>query len=218
MRQRVLLFAPWVDKLILIVAALIVGGVLYTVVLIALLTSPTTTSGRYQPVQPVPYSHAMHPGGLGIDCRYCHIGVEQGAFAVVPPTQVCMNCHSHIRTTSPKLALVRESAATGMPVEWVRVHDLPDFVYFNHSAHVTRGIGCVSCHGRIDKMERVYQFAPLNMGWCLACHRHPERFLRPKEQVTTMDWTPDGDQFELGRRLVQEYGIKPSTDCYTCHR
>ena len=129
-----------------------------------------------------------------------------------------MNCHAHIKVTSEKLALVRESFASGMPVRWVRVHDLPDFVYFNHSAHVTRGIGCVSCHGRIDKMEEVYQYSPLSMGWCLDCHRQPERYLRPQESVTSMDWKADGDQLELGRRLKEEQGINPSTDCYTCHR
>jgi menaquinone reductase, multiheme cytochrome c subunit len=218
MQKKVLLFPAWVDKLARIAAVLVVGGLVYTVVLVAYATSPTTTSTGYQPKQPVPYSHALHAGQLGIDCRYCHIGAERGAFAVVPPTEVCMNCHTRVRATSDKLAPVRESFATGLPVEWVRVHDLPDFVYFNHSAHVTRGIGCVTCHGRIDKMEEVYQFAPLNMGWCLECHKNPEKYLRPKEFVTKMDWEPDGDQLELGRRLKEEYGINPSTDCYTCHR
>jgi menaquinone reductase, multiheme cytochrome c subunit len=218
MKNSTPLFAAWVDKLVLIVIALGAGGLVYAVALVAYATAPATTSTGYQPKQPVPYSHALHAGQLGLDCRYCHIGVERGAFAVVPPTEVCMNCHTRVRAASDKLAPVRQSYATGMPVEWVRVHDLPDFVYFNHSAHVTRGIGCVSCHGRVDKMAEVYQYAPLSMGWCLDCHRSPEKYLRPREFVTKMDWTPDGDQLTLGRRLKDEYGINPSTDCYTCHR
>jgi len=172
----------------------------------------------YQPRQPVPYSHALHAGQLGIDCRYCHTNVEHGAAATLPPTEVCMNCHARIRAASPKLLKARESFATGMPIEWVRVHDLPDFVYFNHSAHVRRGIGCVSCHGRVDKMEVVYQAQPLNMGWCLGCHRHPENYLRPVEFITKMDWTPEEGQQATGRRLKEDYNINPSTDCVTCHR
>ncbi len=142
------------------------------------------TDVGYAPEQPVPYSHALHAGQLGIDCRYCHNTVETAAHAAVPPTQTCMNCHAAIRKESEKLIPVRASYATGMPIPWVRVHDLPDYVYFNHSAHVRRGVGCVSCHGRVDTMEVVYQAEPLSMGWCLDCHRNPERHLRPVEFVT----------------------------------
>jgi hypothetical protein len=168
----------------------------------------------------VPYSHALHAGELGIDCRYCHNTVEKAAHAAIPPTQTCMNCHAKIRTESPKLEPVRSSYASGMPVEWVRVHDLPDYVYFNHSAHVTRGVGCVECHDRVDTMEVVYQARPLSMGWCLDCHRNPETRLRPKEFVTVMDWEPaEGEtRAALGARLRQEYGLNPSEDCSTCHR
>ena len=153
-----------------------------------------------------------------MDCRYCHTTVEYSAHATVPPTQTCMNCHKTVRAKSEKLIPVFESYATGMPVEWIRVHDLPDYVYFNHSAHVRRGIGCVSCHGRIDTMEVVTQKQPLSMGWCLSCHRNPERYLRPVEFVYQLDWVPDEDQLTLGARLRATHDINPPQDCYTCHR
>jgi len=180
--------------------------------------SPQTRDVGYQPVQPVPYSHALHAGELGMDCRYCHSTVERSAKASIPATEVCMNCHASIRTKSEKLTPIRESFATGEPVHWVRVHDLPDFVYFNHSAHVHAGVGCVECHGRVDKMERVYQAKPLSMAWCLDCHRHPDAHLRPAEFETRMDWKPEEDPAVLGHRLRVEHNINPSTDCWTCHR
>jgi hypothetical protein len=200
------------------IAAAVVGGLLYVTVIVWLGFSPKATDVGYAPQQPVPYSHALHVGQLGIDCRYCHNTVERAAHAAVPPTQTCMNCHSMIRKSSQQLIPVFESYATGMPVEWVRVHDLPDYVYFNHSAHVRRGVGCVSCHGRIDTMEVVYQVEPLSMGWCLDCHRNPERHLRPVDFVYQLDWVPEEDQIVLGTRLRETYNIDPPTDCYTCHR
>jgi hypothetical protein len=218
MSPRTPFFPPWFDKLTKLLGALIVAGLVYMVVLTAYATSPNTTATGYEPTQPVPYSHELHVGKLGLDCRYCHNTVENAAFAAVPPTQTCMNCHASIRTTSDKLAPIRESYSTGNPVEWVQVHDLPDFVFFDHSAHVTRGIGCVSCHGRVDKMVEVQQVEMLSMGWCLECHRNPEKHLRPKDQVTNMDYVPAGDQLEVGLRLKKEYGINPPTNCYTCHR
>ncbi|HEX5045121.1 MAG TPA: cytochrome c3 family protein [Candidatus Polarisedimenticolaceae bacterium] len=197
---------------------LLLGGPLYLIVLLYYGGNPRTTDVGYMPTQPVPYSHALHVGQLGIDCRYCHNTVEVGAQASIPPTQTCMNCHAKIRSQSPKLLPVRESYATGLPVRWTRVHDLPDFVFFNHSAHVRRGVSCVECHGRVDKMEVVYQQEPLSMGWCLDCHRDPDPRLRPVEHVTELDWTPDGDRRTLGSRLRAENAINPSTDCSTCHR
>jgi hypothetical protein len=139
---------------------------------------------------------------------------------MVPPTQICLNCHAKIAKLSEKLKPVRQSAETGKPVHWIRVHDLPDFVYFDHSAHVARGVGCVSCHGRIDTMEKVAQVERLSMGWCLECHRNPEPHLRPPEAVTDMLWTPPGgeDRVAYGRKLRQQRKINPSTDCSTCHR
>jgi len=150
-----------------IVGLLAVGGVWY-------FGSPSYTDVGYAPVQPVPYSHELHVGELGIDCRYCHVSVETSPVANIPPTQTCMNCHTAIRPESTKLEPIRQSNRTGMPVDWIRVHDLPDYVYFNHSAHVRRGVSCVECHGRIDRMEEVYQDQPLSMGWCLDCHREKE--------------------------------------------
>jgi hypothetical protein len=181
-------------------------------------SSPTTIDIGYSPKQPVPFSHAVHAGKLAMDCRYCHTTVEKAAHAAIPPTSICMNCHKLIATESEKLLPVRDSYVTGNPIPWVRVHDLPDFAYFNHSAHVTRGVSCVSCHGRIDKMEQVTQVKTLRMGWCLDCHRHPEQNLRPKEFVTDLDWVPGEDPVQLGKRLREELNINPSTDCSTCHR
>jgi hypothetical protein len=185
------------------------------------IADPITQRVGYQPKQPVPYSHALHAGELGIDCRYCHDTVEQTASASIPPTQTCMNCHAKIRSTSEKLIAVRESYALGMPIEWVRVHDLPDFVYFNHSAHVNRGVGCASCHGRVDKMEVVQQDQPLSMGWCLNCHTAPEQHLRPADEITNLAYVPLEDQETLGKRLKEEYKIRDRqqlTECSLCHR
>lgn len=211
-------FPEWTWILRPAVAVAVVGGALYATIVVAFGFSPKATDVGYAPVQPVPYSHALHVGQLGMDCRYCHTTVELAAHAAVPPTQTCMNCHKMIRANSVKLIPVFESYATGMPVEWIRVHDLPDYVYFNHSAHVRRGVGCVSCHGRIDTMEVVAQVEPLSMGWCLRCHRNPEPHLRPLEFVTQLDWVPAEDQLLLGRRLREENNINPPQDCNTCHR
>ncbi len=171
--------------------------------------------------QPIPFSHAHHVGGEGFDCRYCHTSVENSSFAGLPATQICMNCHSQIWRTSPELEPVRASYQTGQSIRWTRVHDLPDYVYFNHSIHVAKGVGCETCHGRIDKMPLTWQNADLQMEWCLNCHRNPERYVRPREAITTMGYVPDGDQAEIGRRLVQEYHIQDArllTSCSTCHR
>lgn len=191
---------------------------LYLAALVYLVFAPGTTAVGYAPEQPVPYSHQLHAGELGLDCRYCHVGVETGPAATLPPTHTCMNCHATVRTGSDKLAPVRDSHRTGRSIPWVRVHDLPDFVYFDHSAHVTRGVGCETCHGRIDKMETVAQAEGLNMAWCLGCHRDPVPHLRPVDEVTTMGYVPAIDQNELGPRLREAGHINPSTDCSTCHR
>lgn len=211
-------FPKWTNLLRPVLAAVLVLVPAYLVVLLAYGASPRTTNVGYRPVQPVPYSHALHAGRLGIDCRYCHNTVEVAADAAVPPTQTCMNCHARIRATSPKLLPVRESYATGLPIPWVRVHDLPDYVYFNHSAHVRRGVGCVECHGRVDTMEVVTQVHRLSMGWCLDCHRHPEPHLRPPDMVTKMDWVAPEDPETYGRQLRLANNINPPTDCWTCHR
>jgi hypothetical protein len=213
------LFPRWSNLLLptIILAALTIP--LYAVFFVAYGFSPKTLEVGYQPKQPVPFSHALHAGELGMDCRYCHTSVEKAAHASVPPTQTCMNCHTQIRPQSPKLADVRESYETGLPVEWTRIHKLPDFAYFDHSAHVNRGIGCVSCHGRIDNMEVVYQKSPLSMGWCLECHRNPEINLRPTSEITNLAFDSLTDQTAADREaLKKKYHISPSEDCSTCHR
>jgi hypothetical protein len=216
--RGVFLFPKWSNALRPTLAAALVLGPVYAVVLLAYGFSPRTTNVGYRPVQPVPFSHAIHAGKLGIDCEYCHNTVEVAAHADIPPTQTCMNCHAKILTKSPKLLLVRESYATGLPVPWVRVHDLPDYVYFNHSAHVRRGVACVECHGRVDTMNVVRQVHRLSMGWCLDCHRHPEAHLRPPALVTKMDWVAPEDPAVYGAALRKANNINPSTDCWTCHR
>jgi hypothetical protein len=179
----------------------------------------STGVGIVQP-QPVQFSHEHHVSGLGIDCRYCHTSVEESSFAGMPSTHTCMTCHSQIWNESPQLAPVRESYRTGVPLAWTRVHDLPDFVYFNHSIHVQKGIGCTECHGQVDEMPLVWKAEPMTMEWCLECHRQPQRALRPVEQVFNMDYVHPPDQLALGEQLVEEYHISTErlTDCYTCHR
>lgn len=168
--------------------------------------------------QPVPFSHAHHVGDEGIDCRYCHTSVETSAFANIPPTKTCMNCHTQIWKNSPTLEPVRDSFRTDRSIAWTRVHDLPDFAYFNHSIHIGKGVGCETCHGRVDKMPLTWQKASLQMEWCLDCHRHPEQYVRPREAVFQMGYEPPVDQEILGRRLVKEYKIQSLTSCSTCHR
>jgi Cytochrome c7 and related cytochrome c len=168
--------------------------------------------------QPVPFSHQHHVGGLGIDCRYCHTSVEKSATAGIPPTKTCMGCHSQIWSNSPTLEPVRASFRNDTSIEWTKVNDLPDFVYFDHSAHVNRGVGCTTCHGRVDRMPLMSQAASLQMEWCLQCHRNPERYVRPKSAVFDAAYEPPADQLALGKRLVAEYGLRPRTSCSTCHR
>ncbi|MFN8454468.1 MAG: cytochrome c3 family protein [Anaerolineae bacterium] len=182
--------------------------------------SPYVTEVGVAKAQPVAYSHQLHVGGLGLDCRYCHTWVEESNSAGLPPTEACMGCHNQILKDDPKLELVRTSTQNNQPLEWIRVHDLADFVYFNHSIHVKKGVGCETCHGRIDQMPVVAKAETLQMDWCLECHRAPERFIRPRDQVFKMGWQPSGDQLTLGRQLVAEYGIKTNqlTDCSICHR
>ena len=187
----------------------------------AIQRSPYVTQEGVAREQPVQFSHQHHVGAIGIDCRYCHTTVETSAFAGIPPTKTCMNCHSQIWATSPILEPVRESFRTDKSLEWTRVHDLPDFAYFNHSIHVAKGVGCETCHGRVDRMPLMWQASSLQMEWCLECHREPERFVRPREEIFTMGWVPPKDQLELGRELVTKYGIRTSfelTNCSTCHR
>jgi hypothetical protein len=176
--------------------------------------SPKNTQIGYAPEQPVPYSHKLHAGELGIDCRYCHANIERSQEAMIPPTQACMGCHAIVKKDSPKLAAIRGSWAGGTPVEWVRVHRVADYAYFDHSVHLAAGVGCVSCHGRVDQMEVVRQDKPLSMGWCLECHRDPTPNLRPKDQITNMTWTPTADEAAQFAQAT----VRGPEHCSGCHR
>ena len=195
---------------------LLVGGLIGLAMLLG--RSSYVTRAQEYIEQPVQFSHLHHVLDDGIDCRYCHTSVETSSFAGIPPTKTCMNCHSQIWQSAPILEPVRASFREDKPMTWVLVHDLPDFVYFNHSIHVKKGMGCETCHGRIDQMPLTRQQNSLQMEWCTNCHRNPQDYVRPREEVFTMGYRPREDQATLGPKLVKEYNIKPSTDCSTCHR
>ncbi len=183
--------------------------------------SPYNTRQGVVLAQPVPFSHDHHVGQIGIDCRYCHVSVETSAVASVPSPSVCMNCHKEIWKDSPMLEPVRTAFAKGRPIAWTKVHDLPDYVYFDHSIHVAKGVGCTTCHGQVDKMPLMYQAATLQMEWCLSCHRNPEKFLRPKSEVFSVSWTPPANQEELGKQLMRDHKVLDARhlmSCSTCHR
>jgi hypothetical protein len=182
--------------------------------------SPFHTRAGVPLEQPVPFSHQHHAGGLGIDCRFCHSTVEKSASAGMPSTETCMMCHSQIWTNAPLLAPVRKSIDTGQPLRWTRVHDLPDFAYFDHSIHVTKGVGCSTCHGRVDEMPLTWKVNTLFMKWCIDCHRDPTGFLRPRDRIFDMTWKPPPDQSARGRELANSYRINSSQllDCGICHR
>lgn len=221
-------FPTWINQLLPLGVGVLTVGLLYLVAVWAYGTAPSTVNVGYMPRQPVPFSHKLHAGELKMDCRYCHNTVDDAAHAAVPPTATCVNCHSAanpdgsvslsaIHTKSPQLLEVRRSQASGDPIEWERIHDLPDYAHFNHSVHVNRGVGCASCHGRVDQMEEVYQAKTLSMSWCLECHRNPEKYVRPLDRITDMAWQAE-DQAALGSELCEQNHIKPSTNCSTCHR
>lgn len=214
------LFPKTVNKLPLqiIVYLFVLGGIATAGVTYYM--TPKYTRVGYAPVQPVPYSHALHAGQLGIDCRYCHSFVEQSGFANLPTAQTCMNCHSQIKTTSPLLEVVRQSYQTGEPVPWVQIHQTPDFVFFNHSIHIARGVSCFDCHGQIDEMDTVEHAKPLSMGFCLDCHRDPAAYLRPQAEVTNLQWrAPSAEaQIAMGQKFVHDWNVKPPQSCSGCHR
>ncbi|HXT01942.1 MAG TPA: cytochrome c3 family protein [Elusimicrobiota bacterium] len=189
-----------------------------TAVYSLLFRSPYVDEKRVVLEQPVPFSHKHHVGEVGLDCRFCHTSVESSAFAGIPPVSTCMTCHSQIWKDSPMLEPVRDAMRGGKPLVWRRVNALPEFVYFNHSIHVHKGIGCASCHGPVDRMPLTWRQSSLEMRWCVSCHEHPERQVRPREAVFDMAYRPPSNQEELGRRLVAEYHIQRKTDCVTCHR
>jgi len=222
-------FPAWVNTFVPVVAVLVVFGGVYAGCLVAWGLSPNTLDVGYQPQQPVPFSHALHAGKLKMDCRFCHTTVDRAARAAIPATATCVKCHAgadasgaattvSVHSQSPKLLPVRESMASGKSVLWTKVHDLPDYAYFDHSAHVTRGVSCVSCHGRVDKMDEVLQVAPLSMSWCLSCHRDPTPHLRPLDKITALDWVPEESPHVIGMKVKDQLQIESKTSCSTCHR
>ena len=208
--------ANTLSKLSLAGLLIVVGSLLFTAILVA--RSNYVTRAHEYVEQPVQFSHRHHVKDDGIDCRYCHTSVETSAFAGIPPTKTCMNCHSQIWSQAPILEPIRASFRDDRPVRWIRVHDLPDFVYFNHSIHVKKGMGCETCHGRIDNMPLTLQENTLQMEWCINCHRNPANYVRPRAEVYTMGYKPPVPQSVLGPQLVKEYGIRGNTSCSTCHR
>jgi cytochrome c7-like protein len=197
------------------ILSLVVGLILLAIVLAR---SSYVTRQHIVVEQPLQFSHMHHVTDDGIDCRYCHTSVETSSFAGIPPTKTCMNCHSVLFANASFLEPVRASFRDNRPLHWVRVHDLPDFVYFNHSIHVKKGIGCESCHGRVDQMPLVYQENSLLMEWCVNCHKNPQDYVRPRSEITTMGYRPAVSQAVLGPQLVKEYRINPPLSCSTCHR
>ncbi|MEI6805667.1 MAG: cytochrome c3 family protein [Myxococcaceae bacterium] len=211
------IFPKWTNKVPKIAILSLVSAITGIVFVFWYWFSPYNLEVGYQPIQPVPYSHKIHAGNLGMDCRYCHTGVEKSAVAGVPPTQTCMNCHSMIKTSSPKLEMVRDSYKSDLPIPWVRVHKVPDYAYFDHSAHIAASVGCVSCHGRIDQMTEVRIEKPLSMGWCLDCHRNPEPHLRPLDKITDMEWVADENWKTVAKAKAKTLH-PPVESCSGCHR
>ncbi len=214
------IFPRWTNNIPLAVAVLgpfvlagLVGFIWYYF-------SPKYTDAGYRPIQPVPFSHKLHAGDMGMDCRYCHNTVERAAVAAVPAAATCMNCHSLVKTDSPRLKPVRDSYETGESIPWVRVHQLPDYAFFDHRPHLAAGVGCASCHGRIDQMTIVEMDKPLSMGWCLECHRNPEPHLRPLNRVTDMHWDleTDGKAYDAAKDPARKRDINPPEHCSGCHR
>src|SRR5262245_41269230 len=207
------------SKVSIVGGALLAGGLLLLILAIA--RSPYVNNVGIPREQPVPFSHKHHVNAIGIDCRFCHVSVEEVAFAGIPAVKTCITCHSQILSDAPLLEPIRNSFRNDNDsIKWVRLHDLPDFVYFNHSIHVRKGVGCVTCHGRVDQMPLMWKVNSLDMEWCIGCHRQPEKFLRPREYVFRMDWQPPSDQLTLGESLIKEYHIDKSkmTNCSICHR
>ncbi len=214
------IFPRWTNKL----PAQILAGALLTGTAVSAAVwyyfTPKYTRVGYQPVQPVAFSHATHVDQVGLDCRYCHNGVEKSWYSNVPSASTCMNCHNAVLATDPRLELVRDSYATGQSIPWVQIHKTPDYVYFNHAVHVNRGVSCVHCHGQINKMEEAYHAKPLSMGFCLECHRDPASFLRDPKQVYNLDWQPEDPAAHRDAMLkaVHDWNINSSQNCSACHR
>ncbi len=213
------LFSPRSNALFRLVLVILIAGASGTAATgMVYWRTPYGTGQQQEVAQPVQFDHRHHVKDDLLDCRYCHATVDKAASAGIPSTELCLNCHSQVWNKSPKLDLVRASWFQGKPIQWTRVHKLPDFVYFNHSIHVNKGVGCVTCHGRVDEMPAIQQVQPLTMGWCLECHRNPYPNLRPLSEVTNLAWQPDGDPTVVGQALAKQNDVHPRTSCYTCHR
>jgi len=213
------LFPVWSNSLFRFAIGLAIAGVAGVPLLaMAVVRTPYETGQHELIMQPIKFDHRHHVRDDGIDCIYCHSGVTRSAYAGIPAVSVCMGCHSQIWTSSPELTHLREAYFTGRPIEWARVNNLPRHVFFNHSIHIAKGVGCVTCHGRVDLMGQVYQEETLLMQWCLDCHRHPEEHLRPTDRVTDMEWSPNRPQVQLGREIAAQLDVHPTTDCTGCHR
>ena len=213
------IFPKWTNKLPLqvILGAALVGTV--ATLGVTYYFTPKYTRAGYQPIQPVNFPHSVHVDQLGMDCRYCHDGVEKSWYSNIPGSGTCMNCHNQVLANDPRLALVRESAATGKPIDWVQIHKTPDYVYFNHSVHVNRGISCVHCHGQVNKMDEVRHEKPFSMGFCLECHRDPAAKIRPQDKVFDLNWTPpEGFAQHHGRKMVTDMKVESLQNCSACHR
>lgn len=207
----------WVARASMVAVAIVVGclfGILLNINRLDYVSQVAVAKD-----QPVPFSHKHHVTGMGVDCRYCHSTVEEAAFAGIPPVETCMTCHSQVWTEAPLLEPVRAAFRDDVPLQWTRVHDLPDFVYFKHDIHVRKGIGCTTCHGAVDQMPLMMKAQTLNMEWCLGCHRNPAQYIRPRDRVFDVTWKPPADQLERGRLLVEDYDVRVSqlTDCSICH-
>jgi len=205
-----------VARLSILAVVLLVGAGL--TLLWALQRSGWYTDQRVAREQPIQFSHERHVGGNGIDCRYCHTSVEESSSAGIPPVKTCMNCHSEVFAQSQYLKPVRDAFESNRAIKWNRVHDLPDFVHFDHSIHVSKGVGCTTCHGQVDRMPLMWQEQSLQMEWCLNCHRNPDRYVRPRSAVFSVNYQAPPDQLELGARLVADYEIQKLTSCSTCHQ
>ncbi len=212
------IFPRWTNKIPIVAGVLAPLLGVFVVAFMLYYFSPKYTDVGYRPRQPVPFSHKLHAGDMGLDCRYCHNTVERAAHAAIPPTQTCMNCHSQVKKDSPKLSAVRRSWEKDEPIPWVRVHQLPDYAFFDHRPHVAAGVGCASCHGRIDQMVVVEMDQPLSMSWCLDCHRNPSEHLRPLDQVTNMEWDPRVEPYEATEDPERKRQPNPPVHCSGCHR
>ena len=219
------IFPKWTNRLplMIITGLLLVGSALFAGVWYYM--SPSYARVGYKPIQPVAFSHAVHVEQLGMDCRYCHDDVERSWYSNVPSSSTCMNCHNQVLKDDPRLALVRESAQSGKPIPWVQIHRVPDYVYFNHSVHVNRGISCVECHGQINQMDEVYQAKPLSMTFCLDCHRNPAARIRPQDKITDLNWRWSDDPKENarlqklhGEQMVKDWKVESLQTCSACHR